>query len=38
MRSDDYEESTNDREKRLLKEANQKKANKKFKMKKVYKV
>lgn len=38
MSSDDYEESTNDREKRLLKEANQKKANKKFKMKKVYKV
>ena len=38
MSSGDYEESTNDREKRLLKEANQKKANKKFKIKKVYKV
>ena len=38
MSSDDYEESTNDREKRLLKEANQKKAHKKFKIKKVYKV
>lgn len=38
MSSGDYEESTNDKEKRLLKEANKKKANKKFKMKKVYKV
>ena len=38
MSNSDYQESTNDREKRLLKEANQKKANKKFKMKKVYRV
>ena len=34
----DYKESVNSREKRLLKETNKKKANKRFKIKKVYKV
>lgn len=38
MSTGDYQESTNDKEKRLLKEANMRKARKKFKIKKVYKV
>lgn len=38
LNSGDYIESTNEKEKRLLKEANYKKAKRKFKMKKVYKV